>query len=116
MKQKRLLLFLIGCIGVRTLIAFIARAVPLSILPYMGFAALFPIIGWIYIYLTNSRQTGPEVFGDKIWWNSLRIPHAILYSLFAIFAFQKNPNAWYFLLVDVILGFVAFITYHFLLK
>ena len=113
MIQKRFIMFLVGCIGVRTILAFLARAVPLYILPYLGLVALLPVFGWIYIFLTNSRTTGPEVLGGTIWWNSLRIPHAILYMLFALFALQQKPSAWYFLLADVILGLISFIFYHY---
>ena len=63
----------------------------------------------IYIYLTGSRTTGPEVFGDKIWWNNLRPIHAILYILFAYNAFNQNKNSYIYLLLDVILGFTSFI-------
>jgi len=112
--QKRFLLFLIGCIGTRSLFVYIAKTAPLNYLPYLGYLALLPAIGFIYIYLTGSRQTGAEVFGGKIWWNNLRPIHAILYSLFAYNAINKNPNSWVYLLVDVIIGLFSFLTYHFI--
>lgn len=108
---KRILLFLFGCITTRLLFVIIAKK-NTEYLPYLGALALLPVIGWIYIYLTNSRQTGPEVFGDKIWWNDLRPIHATLYSLFAITAFMKKEYAWKFLLADVILGLSAFSYHH----
>jgi hypothetical protein len=70
------------------------------------------MIGFIYIYLTGSRQTGAEVFGAKIWWNNLRPLHALLYGLFAYYAIQRANFAWKFLLADVIIGFFAFMIYH----
>jgi hypothetical protein len=36
------------------------------------FLAILPAIGFMYIYLTDSRKTGQEVFGQKIWWNHLQ--------------------------------------------
>ena len=57
-------------------------------------------------------KIGGEVFGNKIWWNSLRPIHGLLYALFAYFAIIKNKNAWKFLAVDVIIGLVAFFIYH----
>jgi hypothetical protein len=112
--QKRFLLFLIGCIGIRSLFVYIAKIAPLNYLPYLGYLAILPTIGFIYIFLTGSRQTGAEVFGSKIWWNNLRPIHAVLYGLFAYNAIMKNPNSWVYLLIDVILGLFSFLTYHFI--
>jgi hypothetical protein len=112
--QKRFLLFLIGCIGTRSLFVYIAKIAPLNYLPYLGYLAIIPAIGFIYLFLTGSRQTGAEVFGSKIWWNNLRPIHAVLYGLFAYNAIQKNPFSWVYLLIDVILGLFSFLTYHFI--
>ena len=82
----------------------------------MGYLLLLPAIGFIYIYLTNSRQTGAEVFGDKIWWNNLRPIHALLYLLFSYNAIQGNKNAWIYLLIDVLFGLISFLIYHLIIK
>jgi len=111
---NRTLLFLIGCIGTRSLFVYIAKIISLDLLKYMGYLALLPAIGFIYIYITDSRQTGPEVFGDKIWWNNLRPIHGLLYSLFAYNAITGNKNAWIYLLVDVVFGMLMFLVHHFL--
>ena len=111
--QKRFLLFLGGCIVVRFLFVYIAKSSNPDTLPYLGFLALIPVLGWSYILLIKGRDTGPEVFGGKIWWNSLRPIHLILYLSFAISAFQKKSWAWIFLLADVILGLSSFLIYHF---
>jgi len=79
----------------------------------MGLLAIIPAIGFSYIFLTGSRKTGQEVFGDKIWWNKLRAVHAILYGLFAYNAINKNKMSWIYLLIDVIIGFISFIGYHY---
>lgn len=112
--QKRFLLFLIGCIGARSLFVIIAKNISLNYLPYLGYLALIPAIGFIYIYLTGSRNTGGEVFGDKIWWNNLRPIHSLIYFLFAYNAINGNKNSWIYLLIDVIIGLISFLTYHFL--
>jgi hypothetical protein len=70
------------------------------------------MIGFSYIWITNSRKTGAEVMGDKIWWNDLRPIHSLLYGLFAYSAINKNENAWIYLLIDVIIGFVSFLRHH----
>lgn len=109
--ETRMAMFLIGCIGVRTLFVFLAKNTKKDNLPYLGYLALLPVLGWSYILLTGSRQTGFEA-GGRIWWNSLRPVHLLLYLLFSIFAMNKDERAWVFLAVDVILGLVAFIVHH----
>lgn len=111
--QKRFLLFIFGCIFVRTLFAIVAKYINIKYLPYFGYLAIVPAIGFFYIYLTDSRKTGAEVFGDKIWWNNLRPVHGILYSLFAYNAINKNPNSYIYLLIDVILGLLSFLIFHY---
>ena len=82
--QQRFLLFLVGCIGIRSLFVIIAKYINTKYLKYLGYLALLPAIGFIYIYLTGSRKTGAEVFGEKIWWNDLRPVHGLLYLLFIL--------------------------------
>ena len=111
--QKRFLLFLIGCIGTRALFVYVAKNIDVKYLPLLGYLALLPAIGFIYIYLTGSRKTGGEVFGEKIWWNDLRPIHSLLYFLFAYNAIIGNNKAWVYLLVDVIFGLSSFLIFHF---
>ena len=113
---KRFLLFLIGCIGTRLLLVHIAKTSDIDVLRYMGYVALLPALGFIYIYLTGSRKTGPEVFGDVIWWDMLRPIHSLLYLLFAFNAINGNKDAWIYMMIDVSLGLVSFLTYHMYLK
>jgi hypothetical protein len=98
--QQRFLLFLFGCVGIRSLFVIIARYINTKYLKYLGYLALLPAIGFIYIYLTGSRKTGAEVFGEKIWWNHLRPIHSILYFLFAYNAIIGNKQSWIYLLID----------------
>jgi hypothetical protein len=111
--QKRILMFLIGCIGIRSLFVIIAKNVSVNYLKYFGYLALVPAFGFIYIYLTGSRKTGAETFGEKIWWNNLRPIHSLLYFLFAYNAINGNKNAWVYLLVDVLVGLISFLIYHY---
>lgn len=114
--EKRFLLFIIGCIGSRLLLVYIAKNISLNLLKYMGYLTLLPAFGFFYIYFTGSRKTGVEVFGDKIWWNNLRPIHGSLYLLFSYNAINGNKNSWIYLLVDVLFGLSAFLIHHFLLK
>ena len=110
--QKRFMLFLVGCIGIRSLLVYIAKTTNKHFLKIMGYLALLPAFRFFYIYFTGSRKTGMEVFGDKIWWNNLRPIHGALYSLFAYNAINGNSNAYMYLLVDVLFGLVSFLVYH----
>ena len=114
--HKRFILFLFGCIGVRLLLVYIAKTINIQNLKYMGYLLLLTAFGFFYIYLTGIRQTGAEVFGNKIWWNNLRPIHGILYLLFSYNAINGNKNAWIFLFIDVIFGLISFLTHHFILK
>ena len=111
--QQRFLLFLIGCIGIRALFVIIAKYIDTKYLKYLGYLALLPAIGFIYIYVTGSRKTGGEVFGEKIWWNNLRPIHSILYFLFAYNAIVGNKQSWIYLLVDVSIGLLSFLLHHY---
>ena len=111
--QERFLMFLIGCIGVRSLFVVIAKYIDTKYLKYLGYLALVPAIGFMYIYISGSRKTGAEVFGEKIWWNDLRPVHSILYFLFAYNAIIGNKQSWIYLLADVSIGLISFFIHHY---
>ena len=112
--HKRFLLFIFGCIGIRSLFVVIAKNAPINYLKYMGYLALLPAISFMYIYITGSRKTGPEVFGEKIWWNDLRPLHALLYFLFAYNAILGDKSsAWVYLAIDVVFGLLSFLFFHY---
>jgi len=112
--QQRFLMFLFGCVGIRSLFVIIARYINTKYLKYFGYLALVPAIGFIYIYLTGTRKTGAEVFGEKIWWNNLRPIHSILYFLFAYNAIIGNKQSWIYLLIDVLIGLISFLIHHYM--
>ena len=112
--QKRFLLFLFGCIPTRLAFVYIAKNISTNYLPILGYIALIPAIGFIYLFLTGSRTAGPETFGSKIWWNNLRPIHSLLYFLFAFNAIRKNKDSWIYLLIDVILGLFSFLIFHYI--
>jgi hypothetical protein len=112
MLSKRFMLFIFGCIPIRLLCAYISKIVNEKYLPYLALLALIPMIGWLYIYFINPRDTGPEVFGDKIWWNELRIVHALNYLLFIIYALQKKSFSYLVLFFDAIVGLMGFLLFH----
>lgn len=103
------LYFLVGCIGTRTLLAYIAGVAPAPWLKAMAVALLAVAIGFTAIYLGGLRKTGLETGGEPIWWDSLRPVHATLYALAASRAWAgDNDLAQLFLTIDVILGLASF--------
>ena len=112
--KQRFLMFLIGCIGIRFLFVIIAKYINIKYLKYLGYLALAPAVGFLYIYLTGTRKTGGETFGEKIWWNDLRPLHAAFYFLFAYNAIIGNKQAWLYLLADVLFGLTSFLMHHYL--
>jgi hypothetical protein len=110
---RHALFFLIGCIGTRALFAYLAKIANTQYLRWLGYLALLPAIGFIYIFLTGSRPTGLEVGGGRIWWNNLRPLHAIMYALFAYLAITGSTMyAWKVLVADVSIGLLAFLVHY----
>lgn len=111
--QKRFLAFLLLCIPTRIIIALIAKYIDNKYLPYLGYLAILPAIGFAYIFIFGKRKKGGETFGQKIWWNNLRPIHSFMFALFAYLAISKNHNSYIVLFVDVFIGLVSFLYYHY---
>jgi hypothetical protein len=114
-ETKRIVLFLIGCMGARSLLVYLAYQKSTRL--YVALFTALVAIGFMYIFITGSRKTGPEVFGDRIWWNDLRPVHATLYVTAALMIWSDtySNDAWKVLLLDLFIGLFAFINKHFLL-
>ena len=111
--EKRFLAFLLICIPTRTAIALIPKYVNINYLPFLGYLALLPAIGFAYIFIFGKGKTVGETFGQKIWWNNLRPIHSLLYFIFAYLAINKNRSAYLALILDVLIGLVSFLCYHY---
>jgi hypothetical protein len=108
--------FLVGCVGVRLLAAYLAYYLlrkPPAYLRAYGLLLLVPAVGFALIYAMGWRKTGPETSGGPIWWNALRPVHAALYLAAALSALASadalRALAWKLLLADVALGVVAYL-------
>lgn len=110
--KLRFYLFIFGCIGSRLLFTLLAYSFSNWKLTSLGILSLFFVIGWFYIIFIGERDTGPEVFGDKIWWKSLRPIHMLLWLFFSFLAIQQHPYAWIILLIDTTFGLISFILHH----
>ena len=112
--QKRFYLFIFGCIGVRTLFTVAAAYASVSTLHILGILALIPVIGWLNIMLFGERDTGPEVFGGRIWWQNLRPIHTLLWAGFAYRAIRGITSAYRLLAIDTLIGLGAFLSHHYI--
>lgn len=111
--EQRLAMFLVGCMGSRVLLVYLAATVPPAGLKVMAALAAVVAVGFTAIYFGGLRPTGPETGGHPIWWNSLRPVHALLYAAFAYFAwFGHRRLAWSTLLLDVSIGLAGFMYHH----
>ena len=108
--RKRAALFLIGCMGVRFGLTYVAATKPAA-LPWLGALAVPPALGIAAIYWFGLRKTGAETFGQPIWWNALRPAHAVLWAAFALAALLRVREAWTILLFDTLLGLGAWIAH-----
>jgi hypothetical protein len=109
----RFYLFIFGCILSRLFMTLLSSFAYGKILRAIGFLALLPVLGWLYIIFIGKRDTGLEVFGGEIWWKNLRPIHVGLWSLFAYLSINGNRNSWIVLLVDTLFGLFAFLWHHY---
>lgn len=109
MNMTRLILFYIGCIGLRAWLTWFTwkHATEYPMFLWVLFAAIS--VGFATLYLFDLRQkNATETFGEsEVWWNHLRPVHSVLYALAAMYVFKGNKHAYVPLLLDVIIGFVA---------
>ena len=112
-KDHRILLFLFGCMFIRILLIFLAKYGSKIILNIMAILFLCIAMGMLNTFLYRPKKLG--AFGGDPWWNNLRPIHSVLYIIFAIIVLTKyHSSAWVVLLLDVILGFIAFSFHYFL--
>lgn len=107
--DKRIALFVFGCIGSRSLLVLAARNQ--TILPYLGYFAIIVSIGFMYQYL-QYKPANTGAFGGRVWWNDLRPVHSVLYGLFAYGAVTHHRNAWTILLADLLIGIIGFLVHY----
>lgn len=110
----RQLLFTFTCIPIRFSFAYIAYVISPSFLPLVGIGATAIGLSMMYLYFTNGRLNAPEGGGDT-WWKNLRPLHGTIFLCAAVFAFNHNKYTFVPLLIDPIVGLIAFIHKHRLL-
>ena len=110
--RYRFFLFIFGCIGSRLAITIVSAFASNILLKILGIIALIPVFGWLYIMFIGKRDTGLEVFCDKIWWKDLRLIHTLLWAAFSYMAINGNRKAWIVLFIDTLFGLLAFLMHH----
>jgi ABC-type xylose transport system permease subunit len=68
-------------------------------------------ISFLYAYFSNKRKFG--IFNQPAWWHNLRLIHGVLYLISSIYLFKNNNLSSFVLLIDVFIGFIAFLNNHF---
>lgn len=102
---SRIVLFLGVCVVARSTLAYLAHLYwEHPLFRAVSLLALLPALGWLILYFTDSRLTARETFGGRMWWHQLRLPHALLYLNFVIYAHRNPQYAWVPLAADVALG------------
>ena len=81
MDCKILIGFVFGCILLRLVCVAVAYKINRKYLPILGFVALIPAFGLLYLYFGYMKRT-TGAFGQKVWWNSLRLVHALFIYIF----------------------------------
>ena len=111
--QKRWFLFFAGCVPFRVLLVHISRryANDPTIMHTLALFAMIPMIGFLVLGIC-APDTGLRAFGAPIWWHSLRLIHACTYLCFALLAFYQPHLAYLPLLLDLLIGVVAFLNHH----
>ena len=114
-KSVRQTAFLFLCFPLRFLLAYIAHCIELKYLPYFGVLIGTMAVSMLYLYFSNNRLRAPEG-GGVTWWKDLRLLHGSLLLCAAIYAFQESRYATIPLVIDPMVGLVAFLHKHYIKK
>lgn len=111
--QRRIVLFLGGCMVARGLLVYLAATVPAAWLRWLAVPAAAIALGFALIFAFGWRRTGLETGGAPIWWDALRPVHAAVYASVAYAAWTGwREAAWKLLAADWALGLVSFVAFH----
>ena len=105
--MNKKILFFIGCIGSRLLLAISFKHIKYS--KILNLITFLIGLSFLILYTFDLRKTGFEATNNIIWWNQVRPIHGTLYILFSIYYLKKNRYAWFILLIDVIFGLIVYL-------
>lgn len=86
--------YMFGCIPVRTTIALVMALIMTDVLSQNIYCGVNTIIGlgFLGLWLTNSRMNAPEAAGGVTWWASNRWVHGLFYLMAAaMWVATKDP-------------------------
>ena len=119
---QRIITFLFGCILTRTILVFLAYYFvenKYHILKNIFILVCFLIgLSMLLIYFGIGRERADkQLQGWKdddpiLWWNDLRPLHGSFYILFAILTAIGCKHTWIILLIDVLIGLIAWSFHH----
>lgn len=111
-QHKRMILFLVVCLGLRSALAYTAYKTSEKYLYLFGIFGTLLVIGFLSAIIRN-RSHGPEMLGDDpIWWKKWRYIHIIMWTIVAIAGFSRKKWVWIPMAVDVGIGLLAFILHY----
>lgn len=113
MARPAVLLFAVGCLPARLLLALVVLR--WNALPEKAAAALAlaVAVGFTIIYLFGLRRYGRETFGEPIWWDHLRPIHALAYAVVAALLWRGHRgSAAAVLVLDAGIGLTAALHHH----
>ena len=107
----RSILFFILCIGGRLAFALLARYIIIYDTSKFANSALILLSiivasALLSHFLFDTRQVAIEA-GGLVWWNAIRPIHASIFILFAAYSTRGYTFAWMFLIMDLIVGIIA---------
>ena len=106
------LLFYIGCIGSRLLLASLLYYVEKEWMMYtLSFIFFVMGFGMLLIMLLDLRPN-KGAFNNKIWWGPYRPFHIVFYLSIAYFLYKKNRcYPWKLFVLDALMSSVLFASY-----
>jgi hypothetical protein len=117
--MRRLVWFSVGCVCVRSLLPVAAGVLGSrdnrATLSIMGVVCLLIGLSFAIQYTWHDdKKNAHGGFGGPVWWNNMRIIHAVLYILFGFLAIgdRSYRYAWVVLAVDIILSCLIVLRRH----
>jgi hypothetical protein len=109
-------LFFTGCVPTRAALAYFSYLVLNDekfyiYKPYLLVTTFVIGISFMMIYAMDLRKTGIETQGGKIWWNSIRPIHSVIYIMFSIGLLYDIKDIYILLVLDLVLGIYAELFY-----
>ena len=101
--QTRQLLFLLGCLPLRTLLIWVVYKRQINKI-VVGTLACAIALGFLFQHF---RGNNVGAFGGTVYWN--RLVHAFFYVICGILYALNWPGAWVPLLCDLLFGLVTFL-------